>query len=358
MSVPPNQGPAVPLDDVTRSVSEMYAKFPYPSPQAGGAKLKELVNLLKLFSMENRYDLAGKTVLDAGTGTGHRLIEAAAAFKNTRFMAIDICEPPLALARQTAAERGLENVEFRLFNLMDDAQVLGKFDVVLSMGVIHHLSDPAIGLRNLVHNMADDGICFLYIYGRHGSRERLRRKAIVSLLLQGNRKDFERGIDLVKQLGFDSFDYGWNLNVDDEKSRDALIVDAYLNVNENLYDTDSLFELVRSSGLHRFVAYGVTLDKHGYLFESRLDQGARLNVKTTDPTTLLGGPAAREAYNQLTLADRYRVIDLLFQPNGYTLIGFKEGAVRHFPENGRILANTLSVKDLQGRALTAAVRQS
>ena len=56
------------MDELTKQVSEMYAKFTYPSPQAHGHKLKELRNLLTIFSMENRYDLKGKSVLDAGTG--------------------------------------------------------------------------------------------------------------------------------------------------------------------------------------------------------------------------------------------------------------------------------------------------
>lgn len=329
------------LDDVTRSVSEMYARFPYPSPQAGGAKLKELVNLLKIFSLENGYDLAGKTILDAGTGTGHRLIEAAAAFRKTRFVAIDVCEPPLALARRMASERQLDNIEFRQFNLMEDTRALGTFDIVLSMGVIHHLSNPAQGLRNIVCNLSDDGLCFLYLYGRHGGRERLRRKGIVSLLLQESGQDFERGISLIKELGFDSFEYGWNLGADQPESRNTLIVDAYLHVNENLYDVDTIIDLVRPSGLHGYTTYGITYDKHGCLFESRLDQGAKLNLKTTDPTSVLAGPALRDAYSRLSLLDRYRLIDLLFQPNGYTLIGFRERALDHFPPGGRIVANAL-----------------
>src|SRR5437879_7397805 len=100
------------MDNVTRKVSEMYERFPYPSPQPQGRKLKELANLLKLFCLETSYDLNGKSVLDAGTGTGHRLIEAAAAFPNTRFTAVDNSETPLAIARQAAVHEGIQNVEF------------------------------------------------------------------------------------------------------------------------------------------------------------------------------------------------------------------------------------------------------
>lgn len=334
------------MDDTTRKVSEMYAKFPYPSPQPRSRKLRELANLLSIFSKEAGYDLKGKTVLDAGTGTGHRLIEAASAFKNTRFVAIDVSEAPLAIARQTAANERVQNVEFQLFNLMEDGKRLGAFDVILCMGVIHHLAEPARGLRNLVHNLAEDGILFLYIYGKHGCHERMRRKQIVSLLLGDNRQDFERGINLIKDLGFDTFEYGWNLNFDDEESRNTLIVDAYLNVNETLFDADKLFDLMQSSGLHGFLIYGLALDQHGCLFETRLGQTSLPMFPKTDVAAHLGSPLLRESYESLSLPNKYRLIDLLFQPGGYTMMGFKAGALRHFPVESRIITNALYVANL------------
>ncbi len=334
------------MDDTTRKISEMYAKFPYPSSQPYSRKLRELANLLSIFSREANYELKGKTVLDAGTGTGHRLIEAASAFKNTRFVAVDISEASLAIARQAAANERVQNVEFQLFNLMEDGKRFGTFDLILCMGVIHHLAEPARGLRNLVQNLAEDGILFLYIYGKHGCHERMRRKQIVSLLLNANSQDFERGISLIKDLGFDTFEYGWNLNFDDEESRNALIVDAYLNVNETLFDADKLFDLMQSSGLHGFLIYGLALDQHGCLFETRLGQTSLPMFPKTDVAVRLGSPLLRESYESLSLPNKYRLIDLLFQPSGYTVLGFKGGAMRHFPDGGRILANALSLSKL------------
>jgi len=334
------------MDDVTRQVSEMYAKFPYPSPQGRGRKLKELYNLLKLFSLENRFDFSGKRVLDAGTGTGHRLIEAARAFKQAHFVAVDISEPPLVIARQAAAHEGVQNIDFRLCNIMEDDQTLGTFDVILSMGVIHHLSNPARGLRTLIRNLSDDGIVFLYIYGKHGARERMRRKQVVSLLNGKNRQDFDQGIRLVKELGFGSFDYGWNLNFDDEESRDALIVDSYLNINETLFDADGLFDLMRESGLDGFSIYGLTLEKRGGLFDTRYAPAEGAVAGTINVASHLQSPLLQESYEHLSLADKYRLMDVLFEPNGYTLVGFKANATRYFKPEGRIMANALMVADL------------
>ena len=332
------------MDDTTRKVSDMYAKFPYPSPKADGRRLKELANLLSIFCKEVGYDLKGKNVLDAGTGTGHRLIEAASVFKDTRFVAVDVSEAPLVIARLAAAQACVKNIEFELFNLMEQGKRLGTFDMILCMGVIHHLTDPAQGLRNLVQNLADDGIVFLYVYGKHGCRERMRRKQIVSLLLGDDRQNFERGIKFVKDLGFDTFEYGWNLNFDDEESRNALIVDAYLNVNETLFGADELFRLMQSSGLHGFTIYGLALEQHGCLFETRINEKSSLPmIPKTDLGTRLNSPLLRESYEKLSLANKFRLIDLLFQPSGYTVLGFNRGAMRHFSIGSRVAANTLGL---------------
>jgi hypothetical protein len=55
---------------------------------------------------------------------------------------------------------------------------------------------------------------------------------------------------------------------------------------------------------------------------------------------LPAGPA-QDAYERLSLWDRYRLVDLLYQPNGYTLLGMKSGATARFPPDGRVLANAL-----------------
>jgi len=334
------------VDETTRRVEEMYAAFPYPSPKGGGQNLRELRNLLTIFAAENRYAFKGKRVLDAGTGTGHRLIEAARALPDTQFVAVDISETPLEIARRTAAEEGVSNVEFRSCNLMEDATALGTFDMILCMGVLHHLSDPEKGLRNLTGNLAPDGLLFLYIYGVHGGRERMRRKQIVSILQGRDAGDFEQGIRLVKDLGFDSFDYGWNLNVDDEVSRNTLIVDAYLHVNEKLFNAVTIFELMRGSGLYGFSVYGLTLAQRGCLFDTRCAPAKRGMIESTAVDKYLKSKDLKEAYEKLSLADRYRLIDLLFEPNGYTLLGFQEGGLALFATESRVAANTLCIADL------------
>ncbi|MDX2031255.1 MAG: methyltransferase domain-containing protein [Blastocatellia bacterium] len=333
------------LDEITRRVSEMYDRFPYPSPEMGTKKLKELSNLLTIFSRETGFDFRGKRVLDAGTGTGHRLLEAARVMKETSFLAVDVSDRPLAIARATAEAEGIGNVEFRPFDLMAETADLGRFDVVLCMGVLHHLADPQRGLRNLVRHLSDEGILFLYVYGSHGSQERMRRKQIVSLLLGKDRSAFEHGIQIVKDLEFDSTMYGWNLNIEGESTKDSLFVDSYLNVHECLFESESLFQLVRGSGLDGFMTFGITVDHAGYLFETRLEAAQKIMLQRTELAKKLSTPLLAEGYERLNLRERYQLLDLLYQPNGYTLIGLRAGARGLFPPESRLLQNTIWVDD-------------
>ncbi len=315
---------------------------PYPSPTKGKRGYGELANLLGLFSRETGLELAGKKILDAGTGTGHRLSEAASRFKNTSFTAVDLSEASLGVAKATAAQEGIDNIEFRIHNLLDETRI-GTFDVVMSMGVLHCLSDPHRGLRNLVKNLADDGVVFIYLYGKLGSRERMRRKEVVAALLR-NRVDFDRGLQMVKDLGFALDEYGWKYDGDDEATINGMIVDAFLNVNDILYDCEDIHQLMAQSGLHGYATYGITTQDSGWLFDTSDSPSRGASLRMTSVARYLKTDLLREAYAQLDIRERYRLFDLLYQPNGYTIIGFTDKALKNLPAEHRLARNVIAVR--------------
>ena len=182
------------------------------------------------------------------------------------------------------------------------------------MGVLHHLSDPKRGLRNVAEVLTEDGFAFLYLYGALGGRERMRRTQVLEILMGEDRDDFEVGIQLAKDLGFDKFEYGWSLDSDDVVT-DAQIVDAYLNVNETLYVADSIHDLVSEAGFYAYATYGITIEDQGLLFNAGTK---RFRPSETSIKKFLRSDAAVQRFALLSVRERYRLIDLFYQPNGYT----------------------------------------
>lgn len=331
------------MDALTNQVKNMYEQYPYPSKDAGIPRLAELYNLLQLFARETGFDFKGKRILDAGTGTGHRLVEAARSMPDTSFVAIDITEASLQTARSLAASRGLTNVGFHHRDILTDTSDLGQFDVVMCMGVLHHLANPEEGLKNLTARLKDKGLLFLYLYGEVGGRERMRRKTIVSLLNNGS-GNFEQGLQLIKDLKFDTFEYGWNLPVDDAQLRDGLLVDAYLHVNEKLYTSESIINLLNGSGLQKAALYGITTGQCGYLYDTTQNGTCSLRVPKTEAASWLSSDLLKAQFEKLELQERMQLMDLWFEPNGYTVVAWQNNLVDELAGGDRLTRNGFMVE--------------
>ncbi len=331
------------MDTVTRKVMEMYNSFPYPSAEIGRKQLSELSTLLRLLCMESELSLEGKRILDAGTGTGHRLAHAAQTYPASHFTAVDLCETSLSVARSVASRDGLRNVTHARANLMEELAHLGRFDLVLCIGVLHHLAAPEVGLRNLVNVLAPSGAIVLWLYGEIGGRERRKRRQIVHQLLAGRTEDYQTGIRLVKDLGYHAdLEFGWDLGTMTERELDGLIVDAFLNINEKLYDVDSIHALMNQSGLAGYAISGVTSGNTSLLFDTAVDD-TPTTFKRTHLAPYLKTPLLRQRYAELPILDRCRLVDLLCAPAGYTVIGFSESFLARLPREGRLWRNLVRI---------------
>ncbi len=89
---------------------------------------------------------AGCHVADIGTGAGHALCLLATAYPTSTFVGYDLDTAALTVARERAAERGLNNVEFREHDLADGLD--DAYDVVFALDTVHDLPDPGGLLRS------------------------------------------------------------------------------------------------------------------------------------------------------------------------------------------------------------------
>ncbi|AJW71795.1 class I SAM-dependent methyltransferase [Nitrosopumilus adriaticus] len=329
-------------DPITKNVKNMYKKYPYPSPSTEITQTNELLNLLRIFELESDIKLENKIILDAGSGSGHRITNVASHFKKCDFIGIDISETSLQIANKLKELKKIGNIKFIQHNIMNDVQSLGKFDLILCMGVLHHLSSPENGLQNLVSSLQKDGMIFLYLYGKLGGHKRMLNKELVSILLGKEKSNYELGIKLVRDLGLNKFDYGWNLNFKTKDEEDSLIVDSLLHANETLYDCKDIKNLFKNSGLYGFAIFGISKDKNGLLFDTSIQSKKKLSMPQTNISEFFKNNFTLSKFKSLSTLEKYRILDLVYEPNGYTVIGLTKNAYERL-SNERIKRNIIKI---------------
>ncbi len=240
---------------VTESVRDQYERYPYPTGVPAMRQASDARLLLSYVEHCRPEAAQGNPirVLDAGCGRGVGLVGCAALQPDVEFTGVDVSQSSLDAARAEAAARGLANVRLQELDLMtlEGLEVPeGGFDVILSSGVLHHLVDPAEGLRKLEGVLAPHGVVSLMVYGRRGREGLYRLVHAIDALVPRERPLEERlavGRGLVRELESDGpFGGPWD---DLTAISDAEFVDRYLNVHETNYDVRDLFELIDGAGL-------------------------------------------------------------------------------------------------------------
>ena len=106
-------------------------------------------------------------ILIAGCGTNQA---AVFAYRNpdAKVVAVDISQPSLDHQRYLKEKHGLFNLELHLLPI-EELPTLGlDFDLIVSTGVLHHLTDPLAGLKALAGGLRKDGVIGLTLYAKYG----------------------------------------------------------------------------------------------------------------------------------------------------------------------------------------------
>jgi len=109
--------------------------------------------------------LEGAKVAEIGCGTGRistMLLEAGAS-------SVTGVEP------SAAGEVCLDNLQrwgdrFQLLRTEGQNLPAGRYDLVLSIGVIHHIPDPLPVLRAMRASLRPGGVCLIWVYGKEGNQ--------------------------------------------------------------------------------------------------------------------------------------------------------------------------------------------
>jgi len=173
------------LDDETSArVAGMYEDNPYPRWASGltilnpaGRPLEEFFRLVESPVWQRRPTLPVHSILVAGCGTGLQPLSLAVAMPRARILAIDITCRSLAYAQMMAERYLVTNVEFQRRDILALPPSGEQFDMVDCVGVIHHMRDPAAGLRALLACLRRGGLLRLGVYSRSGRAAIVRFRA-------------------------------------------------------------------------------------------------------------------------------------------------------------------------------------
>lgn len=246
------------LAEIGDRVRRQYERFPYPDYDPDWDRPQLLVSghlsLMCEVIWAGRKSPGQLRVLDAGCGTGSPLVAMAMTYPNADIVAVDFSKSSLDKARQLAGQNNVKNVRF--YNLpIEQLPELGMtFDFVSASGVLHHLPDPAAGLKAIGRVLDPQGAVSVMLYGKYGRTGVYMLQEALKLV--SGPEDAELTPEFIRfthQLAkevpahhpFGPRSRGREM----QEGKEAGIVDLLLHANDIPFDVPAVYKLCEDAGV-------------------------------------------------------------------------------------------------------------
>ena len=184
------------------NVRAQYEALPYPPRDPRDEAIRLITGTPSHLLEVNHYLFSGRLnfarpfrALVAGGGTGDACIMMAQQMVDRRcpgeVVYLDLSTASRQICESRAKARGLRNIQFLTGSLLDlPSMPIGEFDYIDCTGVLHHLPNPAAGMRALASVLQSDGGMGVMLYGEYGRsgvyplQELLRTLAPPSMALE------------------------------------------------------------------------------------------------------------------------------------------------------------------------------
>jgi len=272
---------------IASPVRDQYEAFPYP-PRDPARELEQLhTTLIGQLALANQVLAGGRwaigrgfRVLDAGCGTGDNAIFLAEQLWGTgaTVTGVDLSGQSLAIAAARARARGLD-IDFRHARIEETpAMGIGRFDYIVSAGVLHHLPDQAEGLSALRSLLTPGGGMGLMVYGQYGRTAIYQLQELLRIIAPPALPAEER-ISIARRTVAELRSEHWAAFGRDtfageiELHGDAGLYDVLLHSTDRAYTVPQIHEWLASGGMRlaRFIMpalyepslYSASLDTNG-----------------------------------------------------------------------------------------------
>ena len=157
-------------DNVSSKVRAQYEENPYPRWVKIGLASKSK-SISEICTEENLYldsksiqNVIAPNILVAGCGTGQHSIGTASRFSGCKVTAVDLSLASLAYAKRKTTELEITNLEYLQADILKLNQLKQKFDIIESVGVLHHMDEPMAGWRVLTDLLKPGGLMRIGLY--------------------------------------------------------------------------------------------------------------------------------------------------------------------------------------------------
>ncbi|NQV82981.1 MAG: methyltransferase domain-containing protein [Rhodospirillales bacterium] len=158
-------------DETSRAVGAMYEENPYPRWLHAQAQQPTTVSdfLTGLFPHFTPPGFgAAPEILIAGAGTGQQVVLVARTHPDANITAIDLSKASLAYAVRMTRALNITNTRFLQADILDLADLNQTFDMIQSVGVLHHMKEPRLGWRVLADLLKPGGVFKVGLYSARG----------------------------------------------------------------------------------------------------------------------------------------------------------------------------------------------
>tara|TARA_Y100001934_G_scaffold60936_2_gene75454 strand:+ start:370 stop:2910 length:2541 start_codon:yes stop_codon:yes gene_type:complete len=182
-------------NQISIAVQKQYEENPYPrwinTRLAPKPMSIEEVLLTLGFEMEIGLDQLSDhpKILVAGCGTGQHALGVASRFKNSQVVAVDLSLASLSYAMRKTKDYSFDNIDYMQADILTLEQMGKKFDLIESVGVLHHMESPLRGWRVLSNCLKPGGVMKIGLYGEISRRHIVKAREIISSMNIGTSHD-------------------------------------------------------------------------------------------------------------------------------------------------------------------------
>ncbi len=158
------------INDISSKVKNQYEESPYPRwiNLSLPSKSKSLFDYSKEKKLnipnENIFKIIKPKILIAGCGTGQHSIEMAKTISNCEVIAIDLSLNSLSYAKRKTQELNIKNIDYAQADILSLDKLNINFDIIDSVGVLHHMEKPIEGLKCLIRSLKNYGLMRIGLY--------------------------------------------------------------------------------------------------------------------------------------------------------------------------------------------------